>query len=565
MAKKIKTNYDDGGGVDFGGDFGGGDLDPIDTSWAQYATSESGAPTGDVSGLGGGAGNISTDVNSAMPTSVTANYNPEDQKSSGASTSALSSALKALGLGGGNTSNTAVLGALTGLLSAYGTAKNTQAKGTLPTLPVLPGSGPATGYGPAGGYNFANYHGATAATPGVGYAPVAQAAPKPASSYYTYGQGPQQQQFQQVNGGAPITPISQADGGHIAMARGGHVSKYGEGGTILSGLGDLVSKYGSKAASAVKNAAQYASDVHSGLEHNNSMSTAWMDREDALRDALSNKLGYKPGDSGLDQLANPFPGGINALSPGGYAMGGPVNPMQPPQPVALSGIQGALPQSSAMSGAPQPPQLGQPPAGATGGMGMPQQQPQRPMTPQMPQMPRPQAPQAPAMPQSIMAQRMAQARQPGMRMAEGGIVNPMTPNTAQVAGPTMVQSQGAVQGGAGLAQRLPGFHRGVPATGHSPGLAEGGALSTANPQSGVSRHITGPGDGTSDSIPARLANGEYVIDAQAVSMLGNGDNSAGAKRLDEFRKNLRQHKGGALAKGKMAPDAKPVHKYMGGN
>jgi len=90
-----------------------------------------------------------------------------------------------------------------------------------------------------------------------------------------------------------------------------------------------------------------------------------------------------------------------------------------------------------------------------------------------------------------------------------------------------------------------------------------GALHAAmNP--GTSRHVTGPGDGTSDSIPARLANGEYVMDAQLVSMLGNGDNSAGAKRLDEFRKNVRAHKGTALAKGKMAPDAKPIHKYMGG-
>lgn len=97
------------------------------------------------------------------------------------------------------------------------------------------------------------------------------------------------------------------------------------------------------------------------------------------------------------------------------------------------------------------------------------------------------------------------------------------------------------------------------------GMATGGATQGA-PTGALSqsRHITGPGDGTSDSIPARLANGEYVIDAQAVSMLGNGDNSAGAKRLDEFRKSLRQHKGGALAKGKMAPDAKPIHKYMGG-
>jgi hypothetical protein len=81
--------------------------------------------------------------------------------------------------------------------------------------------------------------------------------------------------------------------------------------------------------------------------------------------------------------------------------------------------------------------------------------------------------------------------------------------------------------------------------------------------SGGSRHVQGPGDGTSDSIPARLANGEYVMDAQTVSMAGNGDNGSGAKALDQFRENLRKHKGGALAKGKMAPDThKDLMKYL---
>jgi hypothetical protein len=86
--------------------------------------------------------------------------------------------------------------------------------------------------------------------------------------------------------------------------------------------------------------------------------------------------------------------------------------------------------------------------------------------------------------------------------------------------------------------------------------AEGGALAS------VSRHVKGPGDGTSDDIPARLANGEYVMDAQTVSMLGNGDNGSGAKVLDKFRQNIRQHKGSALAKGKMAPDAKKTEQYL---
>lgn len=54
--------------------------------------------------------------------------------------------------------------------------------------------------------------------------------------------------------------------------------------------------------------------------------------------------------------------------------------------------------------------------------------------------------------------------------------------------------------------------------------------------------VEGPGDGQSDDIPAMLADGEYVIDAETVAMLGNGSNKAGAKKLDEFRMNIRKHK-----------------------
>lgn len=54
------------------------------------------------------------------------------------------------------------------------------------------------------------------------------------------------------------------------------------------------------------------------------------------------------------------------------------------------------------------------------------------------------------------------------------------------------------------------------------------------------RYLRGPGDGVSDSIPAkfersgqpaRLADGEFVIDARTVSELGNGSSEAGARKL----------------------------------
>lgn len=66
------------------------------------------------------------------------------------------------------------------------------------------------------------------------------------------------------------------------------------------------------------------------------------------------------------------------------------------------------------------------------------------------------------------------------------------------------------------------------------GMAVGGLTSMAR-----GRYLQGPGDGVSDSIeaeidggqPARLATGEFVVPARAVSELGNGSSEAGAKQL----------------------------------
>ena len=43
--------------------------------------------------------------------------------------------------------------------------------------------------------------------------------------------------------------------------------------------------------------------------------------------------------------------------------------------------------------------------------------------------------------------------------------------------------------------------------------------------------ITGPGTGTSDSIPAQLSNNEYVMTAKAVRGAGNGNTDLGAARM----------------------------------
>lgn len=80
----------------------------------------------------------------------------------------------------------------------------------------------------------------------------------------------------------------------------------------------------------------------------------------------------------------------------------------------------------------------------------------------------------------------------------------------------------------------------------------------------VSRFVRGGGTGRSDEISAKLSDGEYVIDAETVAMLGDGSSKAGAKKLDEMRNKIRQHKGRALAKGKFSPDAKSPLTYLKG-
>ena len=75
--------------------------------------------------------------------------------------------------------------------------------------------------------------------------------------------------------------------------------------------------------------------------------------------------------------------------------------------------------------------------------------------------------------------------------------------------------------------------------------------------------VEGPGDGQSDDIPAMLADGEYVIDADVVAALGNGSNKAGSKVLDGFRENIRKHKRSADLD-KIPPKAKSPLAYLKG-
>lgn len=83
----------------------------------------------------------------------------------------------------------------------------------------------------------------------------------------------------------------------------------------------------------------------------------------------------------------------------------------------------------------------------------------------------------------------------------------------------------------------------------------GGGLSSLGAYSDGGQLLRGPGDGVSDSIPAtiadrqpaRLAEGEFVVPARAVSELGNGSTEAGSKQLyamlDRIAKKRKKGKG----------------------
>ena len=106
----------------------------------------------------------------------------------------------------------------------------------------------------------------------------------------------------------------------------------------------------------------------------------------------------------------------------------------------------------------------------------------------------------------------------------------------------------------------------TPTMTEEPAMAKGGKT-RRKPQgalSQMSRLSMGAGDGRSDSIDAKLSDGEYVIDAETVALLGNGSTKAGAAMLDQMRQQIRQQKGKALAKGKFSPDAKAPLAYMKG-
>lgn len=102
-------------------------------------------------------------------------------------------------------------------------------------------------------------------------------------------------------------------------------------------------------------------------------------------------------------------------------------------------------------------------------------------------------------------------------------------------------------------------------------FAKGGGI-TDNPRtnttipgsaSGALGLLRGAESGQSDRVPVAASPGEYVMDADTVSALGDGNNEAGASVLDQMRKNIRAHKRSAPPS-KIPPKAKKPEQYLKG-
>jgi hypothetical protein len=100
------------------------------------------------------------------------------------------------------------------------------------------------------------------------------------------------------------------------------------------------------------------------------------------------------------------------------------------------------------------------------------------------------------------------------------------------------------------------FNEGGEVDGHNPTFFSPGGLASME-----NTYVKGEGDGTSDSVAAMLANGEFVIPADVVSKLGNGSNDAGANVLDEFLSTIREHAQKHDPK-KLPPDSKGPLTYL---
>jgi hypothetical protein len=165
--------------------------------------------------------------------------------------------------------------------------------------------------------------------------------------------------------------------------------------------------------------------------------------------------------------------------------------------------------------------------------------------------------------------------QPAQQQAPQGMPPQAAQNQQQMAMSQPVQAlptgmpQGAPQG-QNMGMGKPPMQQQNPMQTGPQGLKSGGLPAWSNVPITAGRlnfrdgaPVHGAGDGQSDDIPAMLADGEYVIDAETVAQIGNGSTKAGAQALDKFRENIRAHKRSAPVH-KIPPKTKALTSYLRG-
>ena len=138
-----------------------------------------------------------------------------------------------------------------------------------------------------------------------------------------------------------------------------------------------------------------------------------------------------------------------------------------------------------------------------------------------------------------------------------GEMSKYTPKFYGSTGPSLLQTMRSQRQTPNLAQ-LKQIYGGISQQGNMGGMARGGLPSKYheaapdghNPEfvTGLTGYYAGGrGTGQSDDIPAMLHDGDYVIDAEAVSALGDGSSKAGKDALTAFMRQV-PHRDGAEGK-----------------
>ena len=93
-------------------------------------------------------------------------------------------------------------------------------------------------------------------------------------------------------------------------------------------------------------------------------------------------------------------------------------------------------------------------------------------------------------------------------------------------------------------------------------LGDGSSKAGKEVLEGFHKRIKYKAGGQAKPVPAKIADGEYVFDEGFVTALGGGDNRRGSDILDGLRERLRAHKRGAPVN-KIPPKAKDPAAYIG--